>query len=493
MITRILVLVVIGLFCMSEGALAVPEPGGFGERVGPEHADPGISPESLLFDRAGVGPRGQIVGGEVAPAGFWPWAVAVGTDVSFCTGTLIGARYVLTAAHCLFYATEVLVGIGAQDLNSPTLNVVPANDWFPNTGYTPGYNYNDIAIIQLATPVNDQAMRLARLSEPQVSQPGRPALIAGWGDISNSGAFTTVLYQALVPILGDSSCAALYGPNFVAGSMLCAGGEQGVGACFGDSGGPLAVLDDFAIPILAGVTSYGAGCGLGNPDVFTRVAAYTDGIVRFLRANPVAPVGSPSILSTGVARQEASATAAVTETSARITTTIDPAGLATNYRIEYGTGGALDRAAAGYAGAGSTVTVTHDLVGLKPGKQYTFRVVAMSAAGDAAGQVGTFQTKADRTPPRVTALRSSGKVGKPVALKYRVWDTASPKTKETIRVLSGSTVIATVGSRFSKSEQGQMYSLNWRPRYTGTFRFCIVSVDQSKNKSAQSCAAVVVR
>ena len=61
-----------------------------------------------------IGPQRRIVGGQVANAENWRFAVAfVSTQSSnspFCGGTLIGSRFVLTASHCFLVRTPPLDG-----------------------------------------------------------------------------------------------------------------------------------------------------------------------------------------------------------------------------------------------------------------------------------------------------------------------------------------------------------------------------------------------
>ena len=57
--------------------------------------------------------------------------------------------------------------------------------------------------------------------------------------------------------------------------MICINASKNSGTCRGDSGGPL-VHNENGIPILIGVTSYGAvGCVQQRSRVFTCISAYS--------------------------------------------------------------------------------------------------------------------------------------------------------------------------------------------------------------------------
>ncbi len=96
-----------------------------------------------------------------------------------------------------------------------------------------------------------------------------------------------------------------------------------------------------------------------------------------------------------------------TDTSARLRGRIDPNGIETDYRFEYGLAGeALDGQipiSDASAGAGNaSLLVTADLVGLAPETDYEYRIVASNDAGTAEGDVVAFRT--DPVPAPVGPL-----------------------------------------------------------------------------------------
>jgi Fibronectin type III domain len=115
------------------------------------------------------------------------------------------------------------------------------------------------------------------------------------------------------------------------------------------------------------------------------------------------------------------ATVAAGETSLTVGATVDPRGLPTAFRFQYGTTPAYgSETSTGDAGAGSSpVPVTATVTGLTPGTTYNFRVIATNAAGTTVGpnQVATTSgpvPTAQTTDAIMTAARSallSGVVG----------------------------------------------------------------------------------
>jgi hypothetical protein len=98
------------------------------------------------------------------------------------------------------------------------------------------------------------------------------------------------------------------------------------------------------------------------------------------------PASAPSVSSR--------AAAGVDATGATLAAAVNPRGLATTVRFEYGTSTAYGTATAEQAiGAGtSSVTVRATIAGLRPNARYNFRAVATSAAGIRRGANRSFTT-----------------------------------------------------------------------------------------------------
>src|SRR6476646_3332729 len=98
---------------------------------------------------------------------------------------------------------------------------------------------------------------------------------------------------------------------------------------------------------------------------------------------------------------------AVGATTATVTGTVDPGGVATTWYVEYGTSTAYgSKTASKSAGSGSAAAaVSASLSGLTQGTTYHYRVVATSTAGTSHGGDGLFTTLA--APGVVTGAASS--------------------------------------------------------------------------------------
>lgn len=86
------------------------------------------------------------------------------------------------------------------------------------------------------------------------------ATVTGWGNTQEEGSPSVDLLAADVPFVTESYCRRRYG-KYLKSTHLCAGAYEGRDACQGDSGGPLIQHDNSGRAVLAGIVSFGNGCG----------------------------------------------------------------------------------------------------------------------------------------------------------------------------------------------------------------------------------------
>lgn len=109
---------------------------------------------------------------------------------------------------------------------------------------------------------------------------------------TNVVSFSHFKLKVRVDGVNSQECNQVYRKHNVMlrDSQLCAGGKKGSDSCRGDSGGPLMAMDltNRRRPYwyCVGVVSFGPSpCGMeGWPGVYTRISAFTDWIIRNIRA-----------------------------------------------------------------------------------------------------------------------------------------------------------------------------------------------------------------
>ncbi|MFI6282720.1 trypsin-like serine protease [Streptomyces sp. NPDC050988] len=235
-----------------------------------------------------------IIGGGETTIASAPWMVQLGySDPAtgngyFCGGTLVAPNKVLTAAHCvagLDWVSNGAVLAGTTDLDDYTTGT-PAGVYrqWTHPRYNEATAQNDIAVLTLDRPLEQQWLRLAASDDSALYKAGTAATVYGWGLTSGAedATLSTKLKKASLPLVADSTCnsamqAVLGDDEFIEGSMTCAGtpatgADEGTNSpCNGDSGGPLVVGNK-----IVGIVSWGvAGCtGKGAYPVFTKVSSY---------------------------------------------------------------------------------------------------------------------------------------------------------------------------------------------------------------------------
>merc|ERR1712032_709005 len=286
----------------------------------------------------------HIVGGEDTPLGEFPFTALLGTNNAsicsqatkaspcwICGDTLINARYILTAAHCVPGVTKVRLGehkvtrIPGKDCLRGGINCLPEVQDFdvsekdiithPDYKNGRGQVLNDIALIRLPRPATFNAgvqpaclptapeLASDNLNVPDLDEglTGTRPVVVGWGhtnpfrldkeDFVNVGVPKAIQQMLEVHVLSSSECGKLFlTPEK---SQICAGGDRGKDSCRGDSGGPLllrrVLLNGLMDPnndhddpwFLLGVVSFGTRvCGRGKPGIYTRVETFVPWILQ---------------------------------------------------------------------------------------------------------------------------------------------------------------------------------------------------------------------
>ncbi len=259
----------------------------------------------------------KIVGGESAVTSSWGWSVSLQKyGEHSCGGTIISPLHIITAAHCVKDPSEIIqyatVVVGIDVLNQASLPIAQVRsviNVFSHPQYSDVSKANDIAVLRLDQPLNISYEKgTARLCLPNViSQdannnyptPNSSLVAIGWGTLFSGEASipsTRHLQQVTLnempaehsmckPTINNINlqfCAAVVGGgkgkkiliNFFVSIFLIY--IVLLDTCQGDSGGPLMYFDsNLRQWILAGITSYGKGCGHPSyAGVYTRASMY---------------------------------------------------------------------------------------------------------------------------------------------------------------------------------------------------------------------------
>lgn len=244
--------------------------------------------------------RTRVTGGtDVRSDKDYPWQAYIDIEEgrSRCGGTLISRTLVLTAAHCIQpegqdiswrrKETDFRISLGSIDAFAGRGEIRNVAQVIVHDNYKSDSLDYDIALLRLSEPSNLKPVHLDGFDGQQALSDTKlnveDGVILGWGrtDRGDEKTFPSILQRAEVPV--RSACelqTSKYGK--INPRRLCAGGNEGIDTCKGDSGGPLLIGDT-----QVGITSFGTSehCGeKGVYGVYTRVSAFSKFIKQHLSA-----------------------------------------------------------------------------------------------------------------------------------------------------------------------------------------------------------------
>lgn len=195
------------------------------------------------------------------------------TDTSFvvsigggCAGSIIDAKWILTAAHCQPLFKSAVTG-GSNSLRGAERVRLTVLKSYVHPKY--GGSSNDVALLELATPIDfsvNKKLSAITLADSNLEtsgglEDGTMTTAFGWGLTRENGSQPTLMRQVDLPLVSRERANAVGAYNGqVDETMIAAGYDQGgKDSCQGDSGGPL-ITNENGVKTLVGVVSWGEGC-----------------------------------------------------------------------------------------------------------------------------------------------------------------------------------------------------------------------------------------
>ncbi|CAF0978993.1 unnamed protein product [Rotaria sp. Silwood1] len=236
----------------------------------------------------------KIVGGSASVRGDWPWSCSMRYPTShICGGSLINSKWIATAAHCvtrnsLASSYKWHCGLHERNKHDEWTREYVSKQYIVHPQYNSATIVNDIALFRISdTDIDFDDYVMPICFPPKgYDYAGKTSVAGGWGTLSSGGSLATVHMEVAMPVLTDARCISKHnGYTIVPATQICAGDGGNKDTCQGDSGGPLVVKHaEDNLWYLAGLTSWGIGCGGGG--VYTRLSGFRDWVLSHVTSLP---------------------------------------------------------------------------------------------------------------------------------------------------------------------------------------------------------------
>ena len=227
----------------------------------------------------------RVIGGVPVKSPNFLDCVAVGNDAQWgCSGTLVGPNVVVTAGHCVDFATRVFFGYDISKAGKQ----VAVKKRVRHPEYH-GTRHNDVMVLVLAEDVVTVDPRpIATKAQTDAATDGR---VVGFGSVDPAGVFGYGIKRMVDVPIASANCVGKVDGKADTTSYGCDRNLELVAgrpllerdSCKGDSGGPFYIAGPHDTWLLAGATSRSTDSAMhtcGDGGIYVRLDRYRAWIAK---------------------------------------------------------------------------------------------------------------------------------------------------------------------------------------------------------------------